>query len=298
MKKILFVILSFFMTVNLFCKDWNLPFGWGQDKDLKNKKSNKELLSEIQNDFGVDELKLPEEYCVDFKSSFLHFDQPEKRDKFEITTNTKIIQKNKIYTLQIAEIGLTPSYAWRAYFRLIDETNKCTQSLEITNMDQPIFALYDCNFDGCLDLVIQSAHGQNGTTYEIYYWNKGGKKFNKKPDEIVEPVFDLEKKYMIQIYNEKLEDKSLSTTYTFYTAGMSKKKFKSKIRLQFYAKKEGISESFGLHFSKKQKADFNISAGVYYFGLPLKEDFDNMDTLKQKAIRVQYNNIVKQINGI
>ena len=298
MKKIFFVLLFICTGLSVFAKDWNLPFGWGKDKDLKNKKSNTELLSEIEFNYTVDKVKIPEEYCESFADKAVYFDNPERRDNYDLQTSFSLIQKKKLYTLQIVDISLTASYAWRGIFKLIDEKNECVQAIEIREIDKPFIVLYDCNFDGCLDLVVQTATIQNGNKYNIYYWNKTAKKFSGKPEEIIQPVFDTKKKYMIQTENIKLEDKTLATVYSYFKHSFGRKKFFARVRYQFFYTDENSQNNITLSVTKNKKADIDYSAGVYSYTLPKFDYFTQMESLKQDAVRKQYNDIVKIINGL
>lgn len=283
MKRLLFVIFALSLLSEMaFCK-----------KRESLKPITPQMMMDAEAVYGIDSFKIPTpERYVTLEDKMISFADYNLKGGTQTVDKIEFTQKKKKYTLKIQDAQTTVSYGWEAYFKLINDENKVVQVIHKKDMEDSIYALYDCDFDGFDDLVFFTDKEKKGTTYDIYYWNQTKKMFDKKPDELLSPYFD--KKHGIVITSEITGDAEY--TYEYFRYVMGARKFVARVRICL---PDGKTDSgISLAYTEKKKANFETDAGVYLYDLLSLSELNKQEPeLREDLIR-QYNALMKKINAI
>ena len=249
-------------------------------------------LSEAEKQFGVMAFKKPLENFVTLDDKFIRFGNYNLFGGEQILDSFTITQKKKKYVMKIQDASTSVSYGWEAYFKLINDENKVVQVIHKKDMEDAVFALYDCDFDGYNDLVFYTATEKACKRYHVFYWNQTMKRFDKSPDKITNPFYDVKNRLVVtsQVTGN---GQTLCEYWRILGGG---RKFVARVRVGVY---EGKAENgISLAYTTKKNANFETSADVYLYDFPTAKEFNEMnDAQKKEAVR-QYDVLMKKINGI
>lgn len=282
MKKIILVLMVLMITVtSVFAKkrDSLTPL-------------TASILKDVEETYNVTKFKMPSETYETFDDKFVHFGEYNLKGGNQLVDSFILKEKRNTFTVKIQDASTTVSYGWEAYFKLINSENKVVQVIHKEDMEDAIYALYDCDYDGYDDLVFYTSKDKKGTMYHVYYWNPTMKRFEKKPDKLLSPYFDRKNKLVIT--SEVTGDAETQYEYFRYLGGGRKFVARTRITVPEGKFENGVS----LAFTQKQSADFETSAGVYLFDLPAWSQFSNLDFAEKQDLVRQYNALMKKINDV
>lgn len=280
-KFIAFILFIFIFISSGFCK-----------KNDQKVALSIEALKVAEESFGVMPFKVPSENFTTLDDKFVRFGEYNIWGGNQLVEEFTFTQKKKRYIMKIQDASTTVSYGWEAYFKLINEENKVVQVIYKKDMEDAIYALYDCDFDGYDDLIFYTSQDKKANYYHVYYWNQTMKRFDKQPDKITSPYFD--KKNKITITSEVVGNGVTEWVHSRYLGGG--RKFVARVRIGVPENK--ADNGIRLAFTNKRNANFETTADVYLYDLPSLKSFAEKDEAEKKDIVRQYNAIMKRINGI
>lgn len=252
-----------------------------------------DMMQAAEETYGIEKFKIPTAEIYDtLDDKMISFADYNLKGGTQTVDSIVLTQKKKRYIIKIQDAQTTVSYGWEAYFKLINDENKVVQVIHKKDMEDSVYALYDCDFDGYDDLVFFTDKEKKGTTYHVYYWNQTKKMFEKKADELLSPYFD--KKHKLVVTSQITGD--AENLYEYYRYVMGGRKFVARVRITLPDGKPDTGIS--LAYTEKKKANFETDAGVYLYDLLSVSELNKQEPEIREDLIRQYDALMKKINAI
>lgn len=281
MKKSIFLIISILFFTNLIFANEQLS-------------ECEKLMLQIEKKYNVNHLELPDSYLTSFdENSIKPYATMNWRGKVTSSTPINFTQKGRSYQLKVDEIATNVFYQYKTTFKVIDYDNQVVQLLK-TNSDILGLYLYDCDFDGYLDLLLPFEDDDKTRYYYIYYWSQSHRRFKEDARKLYAPQFDHKHKKIVEKQTQ-IKGSYRTETYTVHEYRFGIRRFCGSYQLNFIVNKNNEPVDFNFIFWDSEDAK-NKKIGEYIYNLPSWQAFEGFSEAEKKETRKQYNKMIKMMN--